>query len=64
MYEGLSGKSLGKAVVGAPKSALQKIGNLTAVLNAFQSDGVRVDISAQGIFSFSLDVIDFVGFLV
>ena len=36
-------------VVATPKSNLQKTGNLTTVLAAFQSDGVRVDISAQGI---------------
>lgn len=50
LYENLSGKNMGKAVVGAPKGNLQKIGNLSATLNAFQADGVRVDISAQGIY--------------
>jgi hypothetical protein len=35
-------------VVAAPKNALQKTGNLSTVLTAFQNDGVRVDISAQG----------------
>lgn len=49
LYEVLSGKTVGGKQHAAPKSNMQKIGNLMTVLTNFQNDGVRVDITAQGI---------------